>query len=475
METDRDTGSLHTNPSFHSERTRGAGLRVLVIIQQVFMALFLAGVFTVMPCRSEPVKVPDEIIYKPSPIPDRIILTPVGDPSRMMAVTWRSDTSAPRGYAQIARAEHGPGFVSKALLIPSATTSLSTETGAAIFHSVIFTDLLPETGYVYRVGDGLNWSEWFQFKTASDQSAPFSFIYLGDSQNDIRSLWSRVIRLAFSKAPEARFLLHAGDLVNNWWRDVEWGQWFSAGAWLNGSFPSVVTPGNHEYYRNEGSEASLLTPHWRAQFTLPLNGPPDLEETAYYFDYQGVRIISLDSNRLLRRQAEWLSTVLADNPARWTLVTFHHPIFPSSSNRDYPALRERWLPVLDNYKVDLVLQGHEHCYSRSGQQICQNVAGGTTVQCATSGTVYVTSISGPKMYDLHRMDWMVRAAEDTQLFQIIRIDGNTLSYQAFTAAGDLYDRFDLVKPPDGKPNQLISYPPVMPERLRHPEALIGIW
>lgn len=475
MEPVLDQGLEKKTPANRYEFVRRMILHAPICYARLCTTFCLIGVLAALHCQAEPIKVPDEVLYKPSPIPDRIILTPIGDPARQMAVTWRTDTTVTTGFAQIAPAEHGPGFIIKAQQIPSTTATLTTETGAAHFHSVSFLNLLPEKSYVYRVGDGLNWSEWFQFRTASDQRKPFSFIYLGDSQNDLRSLWSRVIRMAFTKAPEACFLLHAGDLVNTWWRDVEWGQWFSAGAWLNGSFPSVVTPGNHEYYRVQGSEASLLTPHWRAQFTLPMNGPPDLEESVYYFDYQGVRIISLDSNRLLQRQAEWLDSVLAQNTNRWTLVTFHHPIFPSSPNRDYPLLREKWLPVLDKHKIDLVLQGHEHCYSRSGQQVCQNVASGTTIQCATSGTIYVTSISGPKMYDLLRRDWMERAAEDTQLFQIIRIDGDTLSYQAFTALGDLYDRFDLVKQAEGQPNQLIQYPPLMPERLRHPEAMIGIW
>jgi hypothetical protein len=34
--------------------------------------------------------------------------------------------------------------------------------------------------------------------------------------------------------------------------------------------------------------------------------------------------------------------------------------------------------------------------------------------------VYVVSVSGPKMYNLEREDWMARTAEDTQLYQVIR-------------------------------------------------------
>ena len=49
----------------------------------------------------------------------------------------------------------------------------------------------------------MNWSEWVHARTASDKPEPFSFIYFGDAQNDVKSLWSRVIRGAYSDAPKA--------------------------------------------------------------------------------------------------------------------------------------------------------------------------------------------------------------------------------------------------------------------------------
>ncbi|MDN3596949.1 fibronectin type III domain-containing protein [Zunongwangia endophytica] len=66
---------------------------------------------------------------------------------------------------------------------------------------------MPNTTYVYRVGNGEKnddyWSEWFQIKTAKTGSEePFSFIYFGDAQNNIKSLWSRVIRSSYRKFPK---------------------------------------------------------------------------------------------------------------------------------------------------------------------------------------------------------------------------------------------------------------------------------
>ena len=75
------------------------------------------------------------------------------------------------------------------------------------------------------------------------------------------------------------------------------------------------------------------------------------------------------------------------------------------------------------------------------------------------------SVSGPKMYNLSPSRIMQRVAEDTQLYQIIHIDGDQLHYEARTATGDLYDGFVLEKQP-GKANRMTEISPEVPERRR---------
>jgi hypothetical protein len=413
-----------------------------------------------------PKKVLDEELYRATPMPDRIILTWRDDPAHTQAVTWRTDTSIEKGLAEIAVAEPGPAFAAKARQLAAKTEKHEGDLGPAHYHSVEFAELSPATRYAYRVGDGVNWSEWFQFSTASDKPEPFSFIYFGDAQNDVRSHWSRVIREAHRDAPKARFMIHAGDLINTANRDAEWGEWFGAGAWLNAMLPSVPTPGNHEYARDRGKPLapSKLSTHWRPQFTLPEHGPEGLRETVYWLDYQGTRIISLNANEQQKLQADWVDGVLAENPNKWTVITFHQPLFSTARGRDNPQLRAAWKPVFDKYRVDLVLQGHDHAYGRFGQPP-ENVASGLNTRSPDGGTIYVVSVSGPKMYQLDREPTMRRAAEDTQLYQIISIDGDVLKYEARAANGELYDAFRLHKH-RGEINELVDEIPNTPERRR---------
>src|SRR5262245_43966431 len=148
-----------------------------------------------------PKSVPAAELHRPTSVPDRIIRTFAGDPARVIAVNWRTDAAVEKAIAQIAPADAGPKFAVRAKSVDAKSATLTTDLGTARYHSVVFEDLAPGKLYAYRVGDGVNWSEWVHAATASDKPEPFAFIYFGDAQNDIKSLWSRVIRGAYSDAP----------------------------------------------------------------------------------------------------------------------------------------------------------------------------------------------------------------------------------------------------------------------------------
>ncbi len=394
----------------------------------------------------------------PKNIPDRIVLTWSGDPTTTASVTWRTDTSISQAEGQIAEANASANFTTWARNETARTEKWKRNRLAAHFHSVTFKDLKPNTLYAYRVGSDKIWSSWYQFRTASVEPDEFTFIYLGDAQNNLLSLWARTIRAAVLDAPHADFIIHAGDLVDYPNKDSDWQEWFESGDWIHAKIPSIPTPGNNEYSNYQDVSKRRLSVLWRPQFTLPENGPEGFAETTYYTDYQGARIISLNSNERYKEQAPWLEQVLKNNPNEWTFVTFHHPIYSATQGLANKDLREAWKPIFDKYAVDMVLQGHNHTYARGN-----NIGSGVTVRDSTKGTVYVVSVSGPKQLKLRKDRWMTRGGENTQLYQIITVSGDTLHYRAMTAVGELYDAFDLVKQM-GKPNKLIDRAPQSPER-----------
>lgn len=396
-----------------------------------------------------------DALYLPTPFPDRVCLSITADAAREIAVTWRTRVASTATLLEFAVAEGGPEFVANVQRREGTSIVLRTDLGEARYHEVHVSGLQPATRYLYRVGDGEHWSEWCQTQTAGSGREPFVFVYFGDAQNDVRSHWSRVVRNAFRDAPRAAFFLHAGDLINRAEADREWGEWFEASGFIHRTLPALATPGNHEMGRGDDG-GRRLSQHWRASFALPEQGPAGLEETCYAIDYQGARFVSLNSNEKIAEQSAWLETVLDDDSPTWKIVTFHHPVFSSAKGRDNRELREAWQPLFDRCGVDLVLQGHDHTYARSPQLTFQpgsldevNLTVGKQRQQTETGTVYVVSVSGPKMYDLEPQPVMESWATRTQLYQVISVEPDTLSYRALNAIGDVHDAFRLERTASG--------------------------
>lgn len=406
--------------------------------------------------------------YAARNLPDRIVLSAGADAAREMAVAFRTDAIQRTAEAQLAPAIDSPRLQAQANIVTGTSTPIATENGDAIYHQVRFTGLEPGRAYVYRVKGSAGWSEWLQFRTASAEAQPFRFIYLGDTQNDILAIASRVIREAFHATASPALVVHAGDLVaqrEEKVHDDEWGEWTQAGGYNYAIVPQLPATGNHEYVdliAPDGSETRKLGPHWSAQFALPANGAEGVKATTYYVDYQGVRFIALDGTAALDlggldAQTRWLDQTLASSKATWNVVTFHQPIFTCARPQDTEELKAAWKPVFEKRKVDLVLQGHDHCYSRLTSEQGKTASDAARADGKVQGPVYLVSVTGSKMYGLNdRADTQPdRVAEDTELYQVIDVEADRLSFRTRTATGRLYDGFDLVRDTDGS-NRLIE-------------------
>ncbi len=382
------------------------------------------------------------IDYKASARPDRILLTLTKDPSSEMMITWRTDASVINGIAQIAKVEKQFDYHEKAINKTSITTKItSIEEEQVVYHHVKFDTLTPKTLYAYRVGNGMYWSEWIQFKTSEEKfEKPFQFLYLGDAQNDIFSLWSKAIRGAFKKAPDARFALHAGDLINHSQNNYEWGEWFEASGFIPKMIPTIATLGNHEYVKDSTNHKVGISNLWDPQFNFPDNGPKGFKDRTYYQDYLNSRMICLDSNKDIKKQTPWLEKVLTEHKQQWTIVFFHHPVISAARGRANEDILKYWKPLFDKYNVDLVLQGHDHVYGRGNK-----VNSGLEKWNENSGTTYVVSVSGRKMYSLSDHPWMDKKGENIQLYQVITVDKNTLNFKAYSLDDELFDHFELIK------------------------------
>lgn len=259
------------------------------------------------------------------------------------------------------------------------------------------------------------------------------------------------------------------------------------------------SPGNHDY--SDLTWPSFLgdIPDYFKVFSLPSKGESGGVASgtgAYYsYDYGNVHFVSLDSYGTedskkmydtLSKQVVWLKKDLAANKLPWTVVYFHHPPYTKGSHDsdkdlDLIAIREKLIKVLDQYKVDLVLNGHSHNYERSymlnkyytdelsfnlNTHAISNSSGrydGSPNSCpyirAGSGTVYVVAgtagwVGGTKPGYPHNA-MVTSNSEDTGAL-ILEVNDNKLELKYLTAKGVVFDQFTIFKDVNKKTQKTIE-------------------
>jgi len=372
------------------------------------------------------------------PKPQSIVMTIGGDARTTMAFTWQTEgASGEPGILQIAEgAEPDPSWNEAEVLSFKAKASVMEDGGKGqTVYKVLAAGLRPGTTYVYRVGNGQEdgWSEPVSFVTEPEEPQAFTFINVTDSQGEKAAdfrLWVRTLDKAFQAFPEARFIVHNGDMTENP-DDAQGWKWLfgQAAQWLT-RVPLMPVAGNHDEI---SGDASAFTSH----FLVPENGAEGATPgTTYSFDYGFAHIVVLNTESKIKRQTEWLREDLRKNTKPWTIVAMHRPAY---GGNQYDKI-EDWIHVFEEFGVDLVLQGHNHEYSRSyplrNGQIAQD----------GKGTVYVvTNTSGPKFNELKKDKFYhaVHSQPNKQTFAGITVSDNTLVYTAYTVDGRRLDEFTL--------------------------------
>lgn len=166
--------------------------------------------------------------------------------------------------------------------------------------------------------------------------------------------------------PEANFMVSAGDQINNTGDDngqeCEYAGFLSPDAMSE--LPVAATIGNHD------SKFANFQNH----FNVPNAYTEEKNATAagndYYYSYGSALFIVLNTNNYNCADHEALiQKAIASHPkATWRIVTFHQDIYGSGldhSDSDGIVLRTQLTTMMDKYKIDVVLQGHDHTYSRS--------------------------------------------------------------------------------------------------------------
>ncbi|MCE5172445.1 S-layer homology domain-containing protein [Paenibacillus profundus] len=309
--------------------------------------------------------------------------------------------------------------------------------GTVRVHKAVADGLEPGTEYVYHVGNGDGKvSEQGSFKTAEVNGERTKFLFFGDSQasnEDGFKLWSDIAHKAVSDHPDLDFILQAGDMVEDGFKEKEWSMWFKAAQdiFLQTTLVSVV--GNHEVTGTRKNDDFL------AHFNNPQNGLDSLKGSNYSFDYHNAHIVVLNSEYDFEEQKEWLRRDLAATDKTWKIVTFHRG--PYGSQYDSEHIRKAWTSTFDEFNVDLAMNGHDHVYVRT-----YPLRGGKPVGEGEGTTYVVGGSSGPKFYPVTPREWQLKVdGEQTQIYGAIEIVGGELKFTVKTIGDRLVDEFTLHK------------------------------
>lgn len=296
--------------------------------------------------------------------PSALYLTWRGDPTTTMVVQWHS--LARSGESRVwYREEQGEGWQRGDGVV------MRLPEGRTVVHTVELSGLVPDTRYVFRIGDG---AKEYLFRTCPRElGRPLRFAVGGDVYYYIYLL--RKMNREIAKC-DPDFVLVGGDIAYTHnhktffkgknWEEKRWGTFFK--EWKRQMvapdgrlIPMVVIVGNHDVKARQPGNLFF------SLFASPESARPYREID--FGDY--LSLFCLDTGHMVPIEGEqrsWLKSSLAANNARWKMAIYHVAAYPSVYKYESAVptkIREEWVPLFERHGIRLAFENHNHAYKRT--------------------------------------------------------------------------------------------------------------
>lgn len=262
-----------------------------------------------------------------------------------------------------------------------------------VSNKVTATDLKADTTYYYSYQKDGQWTAPEKYTT--DNGSKFSFIFVGDPQigssNELKGAateefynaqsaavandafnWNTTLNQAMEKTGnKASFVLSSGDQIQStkkkspnkaaWGSEIEYSGYLSPDVLKN--LPVATTVGNHD------ADNANYTYHFNTANASEL-GSNGKVGGDYWFKHNNALFIMLNTQDTnVEEHKQFIEqTVAANKDCKWRIVTLHQDIYGSAEHSNEPEitnLRYQLAPIFEENKVDIVLTGHDHAYSRT--------------------------------------------------------------------------------------------------------------
>jgi acid phosphatase type 7 len=307
-------------------------------------------------------------------------------------------------------------------------------------HVVELAGLEPDTGYLFRFGPGL---AEYRFRTMPlELDRPIRIVVGGDTMHQ-RAWFEQMTRQAMAFDPD--FVMIGGDLAYADGRadtTHRWVDWLEVVTQdLRGPdgrlVPLLVAIGNHEVrgsWHWAGGSVERA-PYFYSLFSMPGQAGYNVLDFGGYLS-----VVLLDSDHSTPvdgPQAEWLGGVLRQRQGRHILPMYHVPGYPSHRSfdgRTSRRIRDRWVPLFEEFGVRMAFENHDHTYKRTPP-----LRGG---EVSEDGIVYLGDGAwGVGVRSIHSVDETeyLAAAESVRHVLLVTVEGETIHAQALNIDGEVFD------------------------------------
>lgn len=375
------------------------------------------------------------------------------DPAHSRMIMWQSDYEARDPVVEYRKTGE-----EKLLTVPPVKDEKFTDGGKTTWiYQVRLEQLEPGQAYEYRIRVGKKATDWMPLKAFAGSS--FKALIFPDSQSADYSAWKAVAQPAWQRNQDASFFVNMGDLVDNGEDSNQWNAWFGVVEPMTEKIPVAPLMGNHETY--DLNWKVRMPEGYLHLFSLPDNGREKYRNQFYSFTVGDVHFVVLNTQSeelkewepdLVRDQQAWFQEDMERNRNKWNIVLMHKDPLQYGFNPETRPGRERaegfspegreWMPLFDQYGVDLVLSAHLHTYRNRGKIY--------DFQRADHGPSYIiTGVAGdvryPSLWKRHALDVSLAPQPETDNYLVLEKQEDQLQIQCFLPDGTLVDTVTVRK------------------------------